>query len=202
MRQRRWLELVKDYDCEIHYHLGKANVVADALSRKKMGQVAALTAQKLLWKEFERLSLEVVDAPFRSNARVVALSVQPTLRDRIKSHQKGDQSFDYIKAEINTEKRKDFTIAGDDALYYQGRLCVPNFDELRQEIIEKAHSTPYSIHPGSTKMYHDLKPVFWWRNIKNDIAKFVKKCLICQQVKVKHQQPSGLLQSLEVPEWK
>ena len=123
--------MVKDYDCEIHYHPGKANVVADALSRKKMGQVAALTAQKSLWKEFERLSLEIVATPSNSNARMATLSVRPTLRDRIKSHQKGDQFFEYIKAEINTEKPKGFTIANDNTLYYQGRLCVPNFEELR-----------------------------------------------------------------------
>ncbi|XP_052211356.1 uncharacterized protein LOC127814122 [Diospyros lotus] len=118
---------------------------------------------------------------------MVALSVRLTLRDQIKSHQKGDQFFEYIKDEVNTEKQKDFTIASDDTLYFQGRLCVPNFEELRQEILEEAHSIPYSVHPGNTKMYCDLKVVFWWINMREDIAKFVEKCLTCQQVKAEHQ---------------
>lgn len=135
-------------------------------------------------------------------ARVAALSIRPTLCDRIKGHQKRNQSFECIKSEINLGKRKDFTIADDKILYYQGRLCVPDFEELKREILEEAHSSPYSVHPGSTKMYNDLKAVFWWEGMKRDIAEYVNKCLVYQQVKAEHQRSSGLLEPLEIPEWK
>ena len=68
--------------------------------------------------------------------------------------------------------------------------------------MEEAHFSAYSIHPGSTKMYHDLKNTYWWNGMKKDIAKFMSKCLTCQQVKLEHQRPSGLLQQLHISEWK
>ena len=80
------------------------------------------------------------------------------------------------------------------------RLCVPNIDELRKEIMEEAHFSAYSIHPGFTKMYHDLEDTYWWNGMKRDIADFISKCLTCQQVKLEHQGPSGLLQQLPIPE--
>ncbi|GJU65082.1 putative nucleotidyltransferase, ribonuclease H [Tanacetum coccineum] len=106
MRQRRWLELLADYDCEIRYHPGKANVVADALSRK------------------ERIK------PLRS------------------------------------------------------------------------YKSKYSIHPGSDKMYQDLKKLYWWPNMKAIIAEYVGKCLTCSRVKAEYQKPSGLLVQPKIPMWK
>ena len=74
------------------------------------------------------------------------------------------------------------------------KLCVKNIDDLRKKIMEEAHFSTYSVHPGSTNMYHDLKDTYWWNGMKRDILKFVSKCLTCQQVKLEHQRPSGLLQ--------
>ena len=74
---------------------------------------------------------------------------------------------------------------------YQGRLCVPNVDVLRNRILEEAHWSRYSIHPGSTKMYHNLRDVFWWEGLKKDIAKFVAKCSNCIQVKAKQKESGG-----------
>ena len=71
-------------------------------------------------------------------------------------------------------------------LKYQGRLCVPKVDRLQERILEEAHSSRYSIHPGSTKMYRDLTEVYCWEGMEKDIAEFVAKCLNCQQVKVEH----------------
>nr|GFB79032.1 putative reverse transcriptase domain-containing protein [Tanacetum cinerariifolium] len=82
------------------------------------------------------------------------------------------------------------------------RLCVPNDATLREALLTEAHSSPFSVHPGSTKMYHDLKQHFWWIVMKRDVATFVSKCLICQQVKIEHQLASGLLQPLDIPVWK
>nr|GFB85988.1 DNA/RNA polymerases superfamily protein [Tanacetum cinerariifolium] len=82
------------------------------------------------------------------------------------------------------------------------RLVVPNDVSLREALLTEAHSSPFFVHPGSTKMYHDLKQYFWWSAMKRDVATFVSKCLICQQVKIEHQRASGLLQQLHIPVWK
>ena len=87
----------------------------------------------------------------------------------------------------------------DEVLYYRDRLCVPNIKDLRDEIMTEAHSTRYSIHPGSTKMYQNLKGRFWWNNMKREIAAFVYRCMTCQLIKVEYQRPPGLLQPLEIP---
>ncbi|WJX34639.1 hypothetical protein P8452_22736 [Trifolium repens] len=107
--------------------------------------------------------------------------------------------------DLDLQKRKsnpEFTVASDCVILFEGRMCVPNNDEIKRLILEEAHKSSFSIHPGSTKMYHDLKKGYWWPNMKAEIAEFVSRCLVCQQVKVEHQKPGGLLQPLEVPEWK
>nr|GFC60355.1 retrotransposon protein, putative, Ty3-gypsy subclass [Tanacetum cinerariifolium] len=126
MRQRRWLELLKDYDTNIQYCPGTANVVADALSRKS-DMIAGIKVEEEIIRDLERLGIE---------------------------------------------------------LYVRGQ--------------HEAHSSLFSVHPGSTKMYHDLKQHFWWSGMKRDVAMFVSKCLICQQVKIEHQRASGLLQQLDI----
>ena len=68
--------------------------------------------------------------------------------------------------------------------------------------MKEAHDSSYSIHPGSTKMYHDLRDSFWWSSMKREIAEYVSRCDICRRVKAEHQKPAGLLQPLKVPEWK
>ena len=73
------------------------------------------------------------------------------------------------------------------------RLCVPDVIELKKEIMEEAHSSAYAMHPGSTKMYRTLKDHYWWRSIKREIAEFIYKYLTCQQIKIEHQKPAGLL---------
>lgn len=203
MRQRRWLELVKDYDCTITYHPGKANVVADALSRKAVGQLAVLiTMQDQLLKDFENLHLEVIAPPTQTITRIAALMIRPTLRDRIRVAQDGDSFLQKIKSEVGTSKRNDLKLGSDKALLFKGRLCVPKDEGLRKEILEEAHLTPYTAHPGGTKMYRDLRNIFWWRNMKRCIGLFVRRCMTCQQVKAKHQKPSRLLEPLTISQWK
>nr|GEX35728.1 putative nucleotidyltransferase, ribonuclease H [Tanacetum cinerariifolium] len=80
----------------------------------------------------------------------------------------------------------------DNVLWQDTRLVVPNDVSLREALLTEAHSSPFSVHPGSTKMYNDLKQYFWWSGMKRDVATFVSKCLICQQVKIEHQRASGL----------
>ena len=96
---------------------------------------------------------------------------------------------------------KEFNIQ-DDTLIMGSRICVPDIDNLHREILEEAHNAPYAMHPGMTKMYNTLRPYYWWPRMKRDVAKYVSKCLTCQQVKVEHQAPVGKLKPLAIPEWK
>ncbi|TYK00184.1 DNA/RNA polymerases superfamily protein [Cucumis melo var. makuwa] len=96
----------------------------------------------------------------------------------------------------------EFELRTDEAIVKQGRLCVPNINELKNVILEKAHSSAYAMHPGSTKMYKTLKKTYWWSGMKKQIAEYVDRCLICHQVKPVKQRPGGFLNPLPVPKWK
>ncbi|KAK1610933.1 hypothetical protein QYE76_034606 [Lolium multiflorum] len=194
MRQRRWLELIKDYDMEIHYHPGKANVVADALSRLPC-QLNSMIAeeQPSLYQEFEQFRMELVSEGF-----LASMELQPTLIGQIKEVQKGNASIDGIKTKIAAGKAPGFTVDEEGVLWYNGRLCVPSDSELKQVILKEAHDTLYSIHPGGTKMYQDLKEQFWWHGMKREIGSYIAKCDICQRVKAEHRDPQTA-QPLQIP---
>ena len=87
-------------------------------------------------------------------------------------------------------------------LWFKNRLVVPKDFELRKQILDEAHNSRLSIHPGSNKMYQDLKQRFWWTRMKREIAKYVSECDICRRVKASHLRPAGTLQPLSIPEWK
>ena len=107
-----------------------------------------------------------------------------------------------LKREAEFGQKKGFLVQVDGTLMMDHRLCVPDVGGLKKEIMEEAHSSAYAMHPGSTKMYHIVREHYWWRVMKKDVAEFVSKCLICQQVKAEHQRLVGLLQSLPIPQWK
>nr|GEY04263.1 hypothetical protein [Tanacetum cinerariifolium] len=150
MRQRRWLELLSDYDCEIRYHSGKANVVADALSRK--------------------------DRKARKEENFINENLHGMI-NKLKPHV-------------------------DETLCLNNQSWIPCYDDLRALIMHESHKSKYSIHPELDKMYQDLKKLYWWPNIKAEIATYVSRCLTCAKVKVEYQKPSGLLVQPEIPQWK
>ncbi|XP_070028856.1 uncharacterized protein [Nicotiana sylvestris] len=160
LRQHRWLELLKDYDMTILYHPGRANVAADALSRKAE-------------------SME----PNRVLACVVA---QSSLFEQIKARHFDDPHLLVLKETVLRGGSKEVTI-GDDGVRLQGRLCVPNVDGLREKILEEAHSSLHSIYPSAMKMYCDLWQHYWWQRMKKDIVEYVARCLNWQHVKYDHQ---------------
>jgi hypothetical protein len=201
MRQRRWLELIRDYDCEINYHPGKANIVVDALNRKSMAELAALgISQPQLIKELTGMGLDVVGKGML--VHLANLMVKSELLARIKATQLEDPECAKIKQLLAEGKAKKFCLKEDGLLTHFRQVCVLGIGELRKEIINEAHHSLYTVHPGGTKMYRDMKGSYWWKNMKKDIAKFVKQCSTCQQVKAIHQRPTGTLKSLLIPKWK
>ncbi|GJU79126.1 putative reverse transcriptase domain-containing protein [Tanacetum coccineum] len=178
MRQRRWLELLSDYDCEIRYHPGKANVVADALSRKERDQ--PLRVRALVMTIGLDLPKQILNA--QTEAR------KP---ENIKNEDVGGMLLENAKEPKKVRKEK-LEPHADGTLCFNGRSWLPCYGDLRTMIMHESHKSKYSIHPGSDKMYQDMKKLYWWPNMKADIATYVSKCLTCAKVKAEHQRPSGL----------
>ncbi|GKD23343.1 putative reverse transcriptase domain-containing protein [Tanacetum coccineum] len=164
------IELFSDYDCEIRYHPGKANMVADALSRK------------------ERVKPKRV--------RAINMILQSSITDRILEAQKEDidefavlqKGLDEMIEQIN-----------DGTLYCLDLIWVPLKGVVRTLIMNEAHKSKYSVHPRADKMYYDLRDMYWWPGMKKDIVEYVSKCLTCLKVKAEHRRPSSLLQQPKIP---
>jgi hypothetical protein len=122
--------------------------------------------------------------------------------DRIREAQKVDRELEKIRDALKEGKANGFHEDEQRTIWFEKRICVANDLDLRMLIFQEAHETPYSIHPGNTKMYIDVKERFWWNNMKQDIAEYIAKCDVCSKVKAEHQKPAGLLQPLKVPDWK
>ncbi|KAI3822522.1 hypothetical protein L1987_10113 [Smallanthus sonchifolius] len=171
MRQRRWVELLNDYDCQIRYHPGKANVVADALSRK------------------DYVMLHCV-------------RIQTNIQNRILEAQHVSVTEGSMYDEMSCGVELQLESKPNGLLYYLNCIWVPDRDDLHAFLLNEAHKTRHSIHPGADKMYQNLRQQYWWPGMKKNIALYVAKCLTCSKVKAEHQRPSGLLEQPEIPVWK
>jgi len=200
MRQRRWLELLKDYDFGLNYHPGKANIVADALIRKNLHMSAMMVKELELLEQFRDLSLVCELSP--QSVKLGMLKIDSEFLNSIKEAQKVDVKFVDLMVGSNQTEDSDFKVDDQGVLRFRGRIYIPDYDEMKKMILEESHKSSLSSHPGATKMYHDLKKLFWWSRLKRDVAQFVYSCLICQKSKVEHQKPARLLTPLDVPEWK
>jgi hypothetical protein len=150
--------------------------------------VNRLTAGELpeeLCEQFKELRLEIVPKGF-----LASLEVQSTLVDKIREGQKLDKDIEEIKSNMSKGKAKGFHEDEQGTISFGKRVCVPQDPELRKLILQEAHDSPYSIHPGNTKMYMDLKERFWWSNMKRDIAEYIALCDVCNRVKAEHQKPA------------
>jgi hypothetical protein len=172
MRQRRWLELIKDYELEIHYHPHKANVVADALSRKASCHCLTVkTSDITLCQEMEKLNLGMVQHGTLSQLKLESIILQ-----RIINAQRSDKDMRYIHEKIKAGKANCFRTDDQGIVWFKNRIVVPKDDEVRQQILDEAHLSRYSIHPRSTKMYQDLKQHYWWTKMKIEISRYVARC--------------------------
>ncbi|GKC12263.1 putative reverse transcriptase domain-containing protein [Tanacetum coccineum] len=171
--QRRWIELLSDYDCELRYHPGKGNVVADALSRKERDKPLCV----------------------RSLMMTVHNDLPKQIREAHEEAMKGEN----VEAEnLGRLIKPIFKFLPDGTCCFGNRVWLPLFSGLRDLVIHESYKSKYSIHPRSDKMYQDLKPLYWWPNMKVDTATYVGKCFTCAKVKVEHQKPYGLLQQPEI----
>nr|GEW20120.1 reverse transcriptase domain-containing protein [Tanacetum cinerariifolium] len=161
---------------------GKANVVADALSRKE--RIVPLRVRALVMTIGLDLPKQILEA-----------QIEALKPDNLKNEDVGVM----IRKDIPKEKLEPHA---DGTLCLNGKSWLPCYDDLRSVIMHESHKLKYSIHPGYDKMYQDMKNLYWWPNMKANIATYVSKCLTCARVKAKHQRPSGLLVQPAIPEWK
>jgi hypothetical protein len=160
------LELIKDYDIGINYHPWKANVVADALSRRShVSQLVVDSMPFELCEEFEKLNLRIV-----ANTEAMEMEVGSNLLQEIWKGQVEDEKIQEIKHNIKDEKSSGFLEDDEGVLWYKGRICVPNIEELKDKILREAHESTYSIHPGGNKLY----------GMTRDITEYVALCDTCQ----------------------
>jgi hypothetical protein len=197
MRQRRWLELIKDYDVEIHYHPGNCNVVADALSHKAFCHCLTVgLPDTTLCQEMERLNLGIVQ-----QGALMHLKLESVIQYWIIDAQKVDKGMKHIQEKMEAGKATCFKKDDLGVLWFKDQIMVPKDVELRQQILDEAHLSRYSIHPVSTKLYQDFKQHYWWTKMKIEIARYVAKCDTCRRVKAVHLRTAGPLQSLPIPMW-
>jgi hypothetical protein len=186
--------LIKDYELEVHYHPGKANVVADVLSHK--AHCNYLPAIRLTGEESSTRVL--------FDLSLFNITLTPTLRDEIIAAQKIDESMSHIKRRM---REGDLKVAcfhedAEGTLWFKERLVVPRREALRKKILDEAHTSRYSIHPGNTKIYHDLRQQFWWMRMKHEAAHYVSESDTYRKVKSDYMKPGALLQLLSIAEWK
>jgi hypothetical protein len=155
------------------------------------------TSNITLCQEMEKLNLGMIQHGTSNHLKLESVILQ-----RIIDAQKGDEGMKHIREKIRAGTAKCFKEDNQGVIWFNNCIVVPKNEELHQQILDKAHLSRYSIHPGSTKMYQDLKQHYWWTKMKIQIAHYVAKCDTCRRVKAIHMKTAGPLQSLPIPTWK
>ncbi|XP_042426166.1 uncharacterized protein LOC122014037 [Zingiber officinale] len=153
----------------VSYASRKANVVADALSRKSRGVLACHRVMVTeLVQKFSELGL--VEQGQTERGILLSMVAQSPIVERIKEAQAIDQHLQFLCSRIIPEQQTGFSCDGNGILYFRGRLCVPELPSLREDLLQEAHRSRFAIHPGGTRMYRDLRRSYWWAGMKKDIA--------------------------------
>ena len=149
-------------------------------------EVAGRELPKELMKEIGQLQIEILIREPNTPNEVLRAMVETNvdLKGEIIRRQHEDAFIVEETRRISEGRQFEFDLGEENSLWFQGRICVPDISEIKEVILKEAHQTPYSIHPGSTKMYMDMKGTFWWNNMKRQIAKYVSECHTCQRGKV------------------
>ncbi|XP_057747218.1 uncharacterized protein LOC130966432 [Arachis stenosperma] len=150
--------------------------------------------------KFVDLKLDIGEVAER--ACLNQLQISSTFKSKIKRGQQDEQKLQQLFQPVGEKRREEFTKDDEGLRRYKGRICVPDARSLRQDLLSEAHNSGFFIHPESTKMYYDLRKMFWWSEIKGDVAIVVSKCLTRQKAKIEHQKPLGMIKPLEIPQWK
>jgi hypothetical protein len=130
------------------------------------------------------------------------ISLIPTIKEDVIIVQRIDDGMGHIHRRLELGEAQCFRQDADGVPWFKDCLVVPKDLELHRKIMEEAHCSRYSIHPGTNKMYQELKKNFWWTRMKREIAKYVSECDTCWRVKADHLRPTGNLQPLSIPKWK
>ena len=200
LRKARWLKFLKDYNITSS-HRGKVNVVVDALSHCKYLTLSRLLELPInLCEEVRSMELNVVTSG--TKCILQAIEAQLTLIEKICVAQATDPQLERIREEILVGKEPGFVIHEDGTIRLHNQVCVLAVEELKKKILDEGHNSQHLVHPVGNKFYKNLKPMFRWSNMKQEVANYVTKCLTCPRVKMEHQRPVGLLQPLEIPKWK
>jgi hypothetical protein len=186
--------MLKDYELEVHYHPSKANVEADALSRKH--RYNHLTVQPhSSYGDSEEPSLQVVP-----HGRLNNIALIPIIKEGVIATQRTNIGMAHLCRRLEFEEAQCFRQDADGVLWFEEYFMVPKDIELHHKIMDEAHCSRYSIHPGTNKMCQDLKKNFWGTRMNYEIAKYVSECDTCRRVKADHLRPTGNLQPLSIPE--
>jgi hypothetical protein len=151
-----------------------------------------------------RLTGEESSTQVLPNLSLFNITLTPTLRAEIIAAQKDHEGMDHIQRRMRDGDLKVACFCEDveGTLWFKERLVVPRREALKKKILDEAHTSRYSIHPGSTKIYHDLRQQFWWTRMKRETTRYVFECDTCWKVNSDYMKPEGLLQPLSIPEWK
>jgi hypothetical protein len=152
------------------------------------------TSDITLCQEMEKLNLGMIQ-----HGTLNHLKLESVLLQRIIDAQRNNEGMKHIHEKIKAGKANCFNQG---IVWFNNHIVVPKNDEVRQQILDEAHLSRYSIHPGSTKMYHDLKQHYWWTKMKIEIARYVARCDTYRRVKAIHMKTAGPLQSLPILTWK
>ena len=160
MRQRRWMEFLEDYDLTLHYHPGKANVVVDALSRKSQGVLASIASRE--WRMLKTVGQFRLQYDEQAQGTLGSMMAMPSLLSRVIDSQVQEAELVSIRDRVQSGTTDEgWAIYTDGSLRYRGRVVVPQSTDLREEIVREFHCPRFAVHPGGTKMYHDLRRQYY-----------------------------------------
>ena len=154
--------------------------MADALSRKSRGELNVSISEWKLKDSLKDFDLWIGEG--ESRPCIFNLVAEPLLRQRIVTLQRRDNELETIRSRLERSEMVENWAIINDELRFRGRLCVLNHDRIREEVLGECHRSKFSIHQGSNKMYKDMKRQYWWKGMKRDVARYISKCVVCQQV--------------------